>query len=127
MTDQQTFEARRMAVADHILAHPEEFDMNTWGYQSACGTVACLAGTAVLQAAAEGLCQPVWAAHNSTTMALKLVRRPGREGFAPVSTFARDYLGMERSDIHLFHQYELDPEHAAKALLELPYVKEEES
>jgi hypothetical protein len=124
VTDQQEYERRRMAVANHILEHPEEFDMNTWGYQSACGTVACLAGTAVLQAAAEGLCQPVWTAHNSTTMALKLVRRSGREGFAPVSNFARDYLGMTPSGAQLFHRYEHDPEHAAKALLELPYVEE---
>jgi hypothetical protein len=124
VTDQQEYERRRMAVANHILEHPEEFDMNTWGYQSACGTVACLAGTAVLQAAAEGLCQPVWPAHNSTTMAVKLVRRSGREGFAPVSHFARDHLGMTPAGAQLFHRYELDPEHAAKALLELPYVEE---
>ena len=124
MTDRETYERRRMAVANHILEHPEEFDMNTWGYQSACGTVACLAGTAVLQAATEGLCQPVWTAHGDTTTALKYARRPGWEGFATISRFARDYLGMTPSGTSLFHRHELDPEHAAKALLELPYVEE---
>lgn len=125
MTDQQTFEARRMAVANHILEHPEEFDMNTWGYQSTCGTVACLAGTAALQAAAQDLCTPVWTQHGSGVNALKYVRRPGRAGFAPISTFAREYLGMTAFGANLFHRYELTPEQAAKALLEEPYVEEQ--
>ena len=125
MTDQETYEQRRMAVANHILEHPKEFDMNTWGYQgTACGTVACLAGTAVLQAASEGLCSLVWSEHSPGVQALKLVRRPGHNGFASVSQFARDYLGMTSLDSQLFHRYYLTPEEAAKALLELPYVEE---
>lgn len=126
MTDQETYEQRRMAVANHILEHPKEFDMNTWGYQgTACGTVACLAGTAALQAASEGLCDLVWTEHSQGVQALKLVRRPGRNGFASVSQFARDYLGMHPASTQLFHRYELTPEQAAKALLEEPYCEEQ--
>jgi hypothetical protein len=29
---------------DHIEAHPEEWDQESWGRQTACGTTACLAG-----------------------------------------------------------------------------------
>ena len=36
-------------VLDHVDAHPEQFDMWQWGYESTvCGTVACLAGRTLL-------------------------------------------------------------------------------
>lgn len=36
-------------VLDQVDAHPEQFDMAEWGYKSpVCGTVACLAGRALL-------------------------------------------------------------------------------
>jgi hypothetical protein len=33
-----------LKVADHILAHPEEFDMSIYTAPNGCGTVACIAG-----------------------------------------------------------------------------------
>lgn len=35
-------------VLEHLQAHPEEHAQSLWGYRSACGTKACIAGTAVL-------------------------------------------------------------------------------
>lgn len=32
---------------EHITAHPEEWDQETWALQTSCGTVGCLAGWAV--------------------------------------------------------------------------------
>lgn len=33
---------------EHITAHPDEWDQDIWAERTPCGTVACLAGTAVL-------------------------------------------------------------------------------
>lgn len=33
---------------EHITAHPERWNQSTWGKQTECGTVACLAGNAVI-------------------------------------------------------------------------------
>lgn len=30
------------------MRHPQHFDMETWGYKGGCGTVACIAGHALL-------------------------------------------------------------------------------
>ncbi len=38
------------AVLNHVVVCPEEFDMGTYGYLSGCGTIACLAGHAMLRA-----------------------------------------------------------------------------
>ena len=35
-------------VLKQVHAEPERFDMDQWGYNDACGTVACLAGWALL-------------------------------------------------------------------------------
>jgi hypothetical protein len=35
-------------VLEHLIAHPEEHSQNYFGMQEACGTTACIAGTAVL-------------------------------------------------------------------------------
>jgi len=32
------------AILDHVTGNPANFDMNTWGDLTECGTVACLAG-----------------------------------------------------------------------------------
>lgn len=126
MTDQQTFEARRMAVADEILERPENFNMYLWASKTACGTVACLAGTAALQAQREGQCQTVWESQGYGEQRLKYVALP--DGSAQrVGIWARDYLGLTEVSAALFGQFELTPETAAKALLEAPYRIEEES
>lgn len=36
-------------VVDVMDCNPEQFSMSTWGEVTDCGTVACLAGTAMLQ------------------------------------------------------------------------------
>ena len=37
-------------VLDFVTEHPEQFDMDDWGrFSSACGTIGCLAGHAMLQ------------------------------------------------------------------------------
>lgn len=36
-------------VLDHATAHPETFDMSTWGMVTDCGTGGCLAGHTMLQ------------------------------------------------------------------------------
>lgn len=38
---------------EHITAHPEEWDQETWATQTPCGTTACLAGWAVTFAGHE--------------------------------------------------------------------------
>lgn len=117
---QEDFERRRMELADHILEHPEEFDMHVWGYETQCGTVGCLAGNAALQAAREGLCEIVWEKdpYSSFERVFNSVVGSGfKERLVP--TFARDYLGLV--DGTLFYRYDLTPETVAKALLEKPY------
>ena len=41
------------AAITYAAAHPAKFDMYTWFKQTRCGTTACLAGTALLQAGYE--------------------------------------------------------------------------
>ncbi len=48
MTTRKIFEERRQAVADQITTSPEQFNMGYWATKHQCGTVACLAGWAVL-------------------------------------------------------------------------------
>lgn len=126
MTDQQTFEARRMAVADEILERPENFNMFLWGHRTACGTVACLAGTAALQAQREGLCQIIWEHALPGGERLKYVQVPDGNVYH-IGPWARDYLGLTEASARLFSQFHLTPETAAKTLLEEPYRTEEES
>ena len=35
-------------VLEHLIAHPDEHRQTSYGYRTACGTTACIAGTAVL-------------------------------------------------------------------------------
>jgi hypothetical protein len=37
-------------VLDHITAHPEEWDQETWAIKTSCGTACCVAGHAVVMA-----------------------------------------------------------------------------
>ena len=39
---------RLLAIADYIEKHPQEYDQGTYGEITPCGTVACVAGTAML-------------------------------------------------------------------------------
>lgn len=41
------------AAITYAAAHPAEFDMWDWFKETSCGTVACLAGTALIQAGYE--------------------------------------------------------------------------
>lgn len=125
MTDQETFEARRMAVADEILDRPENFNMFLWASKTACGTVACLAGTAALQAQREGLCQTLWESVGYGEERLKFVALPDGS-LQRVGLWAYDYLGLTDRDAQLFGRFEMTPEVAAKALLEAAYRIEEQ-
>lgn len=47
---------RLTMIRDYITAHPEQLDMNTWGRKTLCGTVACVAGHALIMfGSADGL------------------------------------------------------------------------
>lgn len=34
-------------IYDHVIAHPEEFEMSSYAERTACGTTLCIAGHAV--------------------------------------------------------------------------------
>jgi len=53
-TDLAVIDFERLdAAITYASEHPAEFDMYTWFKQTRCGTTACLAGTALLQAGYE--------------------------------------------------------------------------
>lgn len=116
-----------MAVADQILAEPKGFDMDTFGHRTSCGTVACLAGTAVLQAETQDKCVVKWA-HNAdeypdgpySVMDHLIVPDVTGQKVVQVNDFARTYLGLKSDS--LFYRFGFNSEDAAKALLEAPYV-----
>lgn len=116
---QETFEQRRMALADYILEHPGEFDMDYWGYRTACGAAGCIAGNAVFQAVREGLCHPMWFRVHANRAGFEAVTRSDGSTQS-VAQFAQDYLDLP--DKGLFSGFDLTPETAAKALLEAPYL-----
>lgn len=51
-------------VLEHLIAHPEEHSQNYFGMQRACGTTACIAGTAVIM---DPQSTAVWASVISMT------------------------------------------------------------
>ena len=114
---QEEYERRRMEVATYIVTHPEDFDMDTWGYRTHCGTVACLAGTATLFAEQKELCSTRWT-RGSNVLRDVVVLPNGRA--QTLDLFARDYLGLDHRDI--FYDFQLTAELAAKRLLEEPYI-----
>lgn len=76
---------------DHIEAYPEEWDQDTWGTRSSCGTTACLAGHIALLTG--------WEPGNAhTTPDLpggeewSIVVKDGR--YVPVSEVALEELGV---------------------------------
>ena len=132
MTTREEYERRRMELADHILAHPTEFVMSHFGARTSCGTTGCIAGNAAYLAEKNGQCEVWWADVSSTLL------EPGFSGSAAVlngvidlngrrhhiGQWACEYLGLESCS--LFYNMDLTPETAAKALLEEPYVTDEE-
>lgn len=124
MTSRAEFEQRRHELADHILTHPEKFDMSTFGTKGpACGTVACLAGTAGLLAAQRGEVQLVWTPADECANAdLNAVTLPDGSSL-PIDSWAFLHLGLTSTGI--FYEDTIDePELAAKAILEAPYRNE---
>lgn len=121
-TTQEEYESRRMAVADWLLGHPDEFDMLGWGHRNSCGTTACIAGTAVLIAEREGKCNAIWGPVASGGEALDVVEVLGdAPKLTTIRTFAQEYLGLPY-ETNLFIRFELTNEQAAKELLEEPYL-----
>lgn len=125
MTDRETYERRRMEVADELIEHPENFDMLVWGRRTECGTVACIAGTAALVAAKQGHCTPFWQRMSPTMHDLSYVALSGDAPyqFQAVRSFAAEYLGLPEGT-NLFVRFDLTNEEAAKELLSAPYVEE---
>ena len=129
MTTREEYERRRMMVADHILEHPSEFDMNVFGYRGpSCGTTACIAGTAVIQVEKQGLCELHWGGSDTSGAAglgerLTVTGPVGVQYAEDLDLFAREYLGLTSHNI--FYDFGLTPEGAAKGLLEEPYVSDD--
>ncbi len=129
-TSREEFERRRMLVAaDRILEHPEQFDMGTWGYRgSACGTAACIAGTALLVAEQEGLGDALWSYERTGSLEgekLDGFRPKGGTAWFTVDEYGTEYLGMQPWS-ELFQDLSLGVEDAAKRLLDEPYFDEDE-
>lgn len=121
MTTHAEFEQRRHEVADYILEHREEFDMSTFGTKTACGTVACLAGTAALLASEQGLVTLEWLRYDEgKTSELAGVTLPDGTDARLDVWAAFDYLGLTSTAL-FFDDLIDDPELAAKALLDAPY------
>lgn len=117
---QEIFEQRRQELAAHIIGHPDEFNMASWGQRTACGTTACLAGWAVLLAEKEGLCNVSWDRDHfmGPGERMHMTVRVGNE-VKPLSTYAQEYLGLENWG--LFYAIFADAPEAAKKLLDEPY------
>lgn len=121
MTTRAEFEQRRHEVANYILDHPEEFDMATFGTKMACGTVACLAGTAAFLASGRGLVRLEWLHYDEgKTSELAGVTLPDGTDARLDVWAAFDYLGLTSTGLFFDDNID-DPELAAKALLDAPY------
>ncbi len=46
-------QSKLIELRDYVRAHPEEFNMSTWGLRTSCGTSACLAGHASVTLAGD--------------------------------------------------------------------------
>lgn len=122
-TDREVYEGRRMELADFLVAHPDDFDMSAWGYRNACGTVACIAGHAAILGAEQGMCEIAWMATTDHGPDLELDLKVETPDGDRLDVWAKEYLGM--TSTHLFYNYDLNAEEAAKALLDEPYITEE--
>lgn len=130
-TDREVYEGRRMELADFLVAHPADFDMLAWGYRTTrwgnvCGTVACIAGHAAILGAEQGVCHVTWMAmDHSRDLELDLKIETADGDRMDVDDWAKQYLGM--TSTNLFYNYDLNAEEAAKALLDEPYITEEQA
>lgn len=134
MTTREEYEQRRMQVADYLIEHPGEFLMTCFGYRSdgqwtsrdgksiACGTVGCIAGTALLRAEEAGALRTVWAETRPGNWMLNHVVMD--DGIVDIDTAAAEYLGLSHRS-GLFYDFSItNAEVAAKRLLDEPYVNE---
>lgn len=125
MADRATYQQRREELAAYILAHPQEFCIDLFGVRSACGTTACIAGTAALLAQEQGLCTVLWhpaeIKDGQEQMVLWLVT--GNKRRQELDRWAQAYLGLPNTS--LFYRLSLRmPEHAAEAILSAPYAED---
>jgi hypothetical protein len=124
-TTREEYERRRHELADHMLEHPQEFDIGTFGEQTACGTTACIAGTAAFLAANQGLLELNWYEPSAFGVSQLRLQVTLSDGSMPdVDDWAKEYLGL-RSTSMFFDGSLHDAEIAAKTLLEAAYVDEE--
>lgn len=125
MTQREEYERRRHELADHMLEHPQEFDIGTFGEQTACGTTACIAGTAAFLAANQGLLELNWHPRNPFGVSQLQMHVTLPDGSTPdVDDWAKEYLGL-RSTSMFYDGLLRDAEIAAKTLLEAAYVDDE--
>lgn len=105
-TTREEAEANREAVAQRIVAEgPDRFDMSTWIDKTACGTVACIAGWAAVEAGL-GRTHQEW----------------NDNGYKNSDSVAR-WLGLGLDGKLLFYADIRTPEDAALALKSEPYDK----
>lgn len=133
MTTREEYERRRMAVADYLIEHPDEFLMTCFGYKSdvswtsrsgatvSCGTVGCIAGTAAFRAEEEGYLKVEW--DKVTANAWMLTHVTVGDERVDIDTAASEYLGMSNGT-PLFYDFSIaTAEEAAKRLLDEPYAE----
>lgn len=78
------------AAITHGFEHPEEFNMGTWYSKTDCGTTACLAGTAAVQAGWV----PVWSTGDCGMSDAIEVRDPETGEMRAVQDLAAELLGL---------------------------------
>jgi len=90
---------RARKTLEHLIAHPEEHNQETYGYTTACGTKMCIAGTVVYQDAEAGE-QVRWKPVNDVEYMLD----PDEDICEWIPTKAAELLGLQYEDAwDLFH------------------------
>lgn len=93
---------RMQKLLDHVTAHPEEHDQNTWGQKTACGTTMCLAGHAVEMFGAGIAWMPLdpYSRDPDTVQAVAIFDKTGRE----IPEAAAELLDLTLDEMtHLFY------------------------
>lgn len=77
-------------VLEHLIAHPEEHRQANFGMRTACGTTACIAGTAVLM---DPDTQVQWTSDGAMTYAVQV-----GEDLVDITDRAAALLGLDFDD-----------------------------
>lgn len=82
-------------VLDHIEAHPETHDQDTWGQRTECGTTLCFAARAL--ALAGGVFE--WYESVDGGELIGQVALPGQPTAGGVERTAKELLGLDRVEV----------------------------